>query len=259
MADKYGPIFTLKLGVQRALVVSDWKIAKECLTTNDRVFASRPKNAATQIIGYGQTALGFAPYGPHWRHARKIVTAELLSNHRMEQFQHIREAEINGSIRELYQLCRREENISTGSNKLVVDMSRWFEAVMEKLTLRMAIGKRLSSSVDPRDEKLKKLLRGAVDLLGAFVAGDAFPVLRRFDIGGTEGRMRKGVREMDEFVDEWLEEHKRKRESCPDREPEDFMDVMLDVLSAADQQEAKTMIKTTILVMSYYLNISSFN
>ncbi|GKV04734.1 hypothetical protein SLEP1_g16847 [Rubroshorea leprosula] len=29
MADKYGPVFTIKLGVNRALVVSDSEIAKE--------------------------------------------------------------------------------------------------------------------------------------------------------------------------------------------------------------------------------------
>ncbi|KAK3015596.1 hypothetical protein RJ639_007405 [Escallonia herrerae] len=45
--DMYGPIFTIKLGVHRALVVSDWKMAKECLTTNDVVFASRPKSVAS--------------------------------------------------------------------------------------------------------------------------------------------------------------------------------------------------------------------
>ncbi|KAL6128219.1 hypothetical protein ACLB2K_071575 [Fragaria x ananassa] len=32
MADKYGPLFTIKLGVHRALIVSNWDVAKECLT-----------------------------------------------------------------------------------------------------------------------------------------------------------------------------------------------------------------------------------
>ncbi|KAJ0829120.1 putative protopine 6-monooxygenase [Helianthus debilis subsp. tardiflorus] len=40
MADKFGPIFTFKLGVNRVLVVSNSEMAKECLTTNDRVFAT---------------------------------------------------------------------------------------------------------------------------------------------------------------------------------------------------------------------------
>ncbi|KAF8034242.1 hypothetical protein BT93_C0510 [Corymbia citriodora subsp. variegata] len=35
MADKYGPIFTVKMGIHRALIVSNWQIAKQCLTVND--------------------------------------------------------------------------------------------------------------------------------------------------------------------------------------------------------------------------------
>jgi len=35
MADKCGPIFTIKTGVHRALIVSNWQIAKQCLTMND--------------------------------------------------------------------------------------------------------------------------------------------------------------------------------------------------------------------------------
>ncbi|XP_071724081.1 demethylepipodophyllotoxin synthase-like [Rutidosis leptorrhynchoides] len=48
MADKYGPIFTVKLGVHRALIASNWEMAKECLTINDRVFANRPKTLALE-------------------------------------------------------------------------------------------------------------------------------------------------------------------------------------------------------------------
>ncbi|RVW58388.1 Protopine 6-monooxygenase [Vitis vinifera] len=36
MADKYGPIFCIHLGLRKALVVSRWEVAKECYTTNDK-------------------------------------------------------------------------------------------------------------------------------------------------------------------------------------------------------------------------------
>ncbi|KAJ0085867.1 hypothetical protein Patl1_09060 [Pistacia atlantica] len=52
MADKYGPIFTVKMGVHQALVVSNWEIAKECLTTHDQIFANRPKAMAMELLGY---------------------------------------------------------------------------------------------------------------------------------------------------------------------------------------------------------------
>ncbi|KAE8716306.1 putative Cytochrome P450 82A3 [Hibiscus syriacus] len=81
MTDKYGTIFTIKLGVQRALVVSSWETAKECLTINDKAFATRPKLLSAKILTYNYAMITSAPYGPYWRQVRKFATIELLSNH----------------------------------------------------------------------------------------------------------------------------------------------------------------------------------
>ncbi|KAF3435937.1 hypothetical protein FNV43_RR23029 [Rhamnella rubrinervis] len=50
MADKHGPIFSLRLGQKRTLVVSSWEVVKECFTTNDRIFANRPSIAVGKLI-----------------------------------------------------------------------------------------------------------------------------------------------------------------------------------------------------------------
>ena len=91
MADKYGPIFTIWLGVHRTLVVSSWEIAKECFTTNDKAFANRPKALALELLGYNYAMFGFSPYGPYWRQVRKMAMLEVLSNHRLEMLKHIRD------------------------------------------------------------------------------------------------------------------------------------------------------------------------
>ena len=79
MADAYGPIFTIRLGMSRALIVSSWEIARECFTTNDRIFASRSKSLASELLGYNYAAMGVSSYGPYWRHVRKITTLKLLT------------------------------------------------------------------------------------------------------------------------------------------------------------------------------------
>ncbi|KAM7264884.1 hypothetical protein ACFE04_002567 [Oxalis oulophora] len=76
LADKHGPIFTVKLGVHRALVVSSRELAKECFTRNDKVFANRPTTLAMEILGYDFSLLGFSPYGQYSRHIRKIFTVD---------------------------------------------------------------------------------------------------------------------------------------------------------------------------------------
>ncbi|EEF52496.1 conserved hypothetical protein [Ricinus communis] len=82
MADKYASIFTSKMRVHRSLIISSWKLAKECFTTNDKIFANRPDFLAAELMGYNSAMFGFGPYGQYWRQMRKITTLELLSNYR---------------------------------------------------------------------------------------------------------------------------------------------------------------------------------
>ena len=51
MADKHGPVFMIRLGVHRALVVSSREAVKECFTTNDKAFASCPSSSAWKLLG----------------------------------------------------------------------------------------------------------------------------------------------------------------------------------------------------------------
>lgn len=57
MADKCGPVFSLKIGLQRFVVVSSSEAARECFTINDKVLATRPDTAA------GRYVLIFDPFG----------------------------------------------------------------------------------------------------------------------------------------------------------------------------------------------------
>ncbi|KAL6207371.1 hypothetical protein ACLB2K_018329 [Fragaria x ananassa] len=73
MAKKYGPLFTVKLGVHPTLVVSSSQVAKECFTINDIAASSRPKLTAVEIMGYNNAMFGFESAGPYWWEVRKIA------------------------------------------------------------------------------------------------------------------------------------------------------------------------------------------
>ncbi|KAD5508606.1 hypothetical protein E3N88_16309 [Mikania micrantha] len=61
MAEKYGPIFTIKLGVHQALVVNNAELAREYLTKNDKAFVGRPKALAFELMAYNYAVFGFSP------------------------------------------------------------------------------------------------------------------------------------------------------------------------------------------------------
>ncbi|KAK8551902.1 hypothetical protein V6N12_040522 [Hibiscus sabdariffa] len=248
MADKYGPIFTIKLGVRRALVVSDFETVKECLTTNDKAFATRPNLTASVLMCYNNSMFGFAPYGPYWRQMRKFVTLELLSNSRLVMLKHVRESEIKLSMRELYQHWDKSKNI--GSDKVLVEMKRWFWDLTLNVVLRMIIGKRIPSFDNDADSQvLKMALKDFAELSGKFVVSDALPFLRWFDIGGNERAMKKAADDLDRYAEEWLDEHKQRKTSGQFKDEEDFMDLMLSKLKGEGDRPADIANKATCLAL----------
>jgi hypothetical protein len=249
MTDKYGSIFTIRLGVHRTLIVSSWEIAKECFTTHDKAFANRPKAIASELMGYNYAVFVLSPYGPYWRKVRKIATVEVLSNHRLEMLKDIRESEVNRSIKEIYELWVKKNN-------MLVEMKRWFGSITLNVIFRMVVGKRFFGTTKSNDEnefndQCRKPLKEFFELSGTVVAADALPYLRWLDFGGYERAMKHTAKEFDNMIEGWLQEHKQRKVSGEAKEPQDFMDVMLSVVTRDEEisdYDADTITKATCLV-----------
>ncbi|EXC07358.1 Cytochrome P450 82A4 [Morus notabilis] len=230
LADKYGPIFTIHIGVHPTLVISSWESAKECFTTHDLAVSTRPKLISSEILGWNYASFGFAPYGPYWREIRKITTSELLSNKRLEKLRHVRESEVESFVKNLYKLWTKRE---TGSDRVMVEMGKRIGDVNLNVALRVVARKRYFDD-DSRDEKearrCKEAMREFFRLTGLFLVGDAIPFLRWLDLGGYEKAMKKTHDELESIVEEWLEEHRQRRGSGNFGGEKDFMDVMLSKL-----------------------------
>ncbi|KAL2241249.1 UNVERIFIED_CONTAM: cytochrome [Sesamum indicum] len=260
LADKYGPVFTIRLGVRRVLVVSSWELAKELFTTRDVAISSRPNFRAAKHLSYDFAMFAFSPYGPYWRELRKLTSVELLSSRRLELLSHVRVSETMQSVNELYKLWEEKRD---GSGRMLVDMKRWFKDLTLNVILRMVAGKRYCGGGSDAEEtrRCHQVLREFLELAGAFVAADALPYLGWLDIGGWEKRMKKTAEEMDGIVGGWLAEHREKEYSGKNQKPQDFMDVMLSAVRSADlqtQYDADTIIKATCL-LSYLLISAKHN
>uniref|UniRef100_A0A2N9G1D8 Cytochrome P450 n=1 Tax=Fagus sylvatica TaxID=28930 RepID=A0A2N9G1D8_FAGSY len=151
---------------------------------------------------------GFSPYGPYWCQVRNMAMLEVLSNHRLEMLKDIREAEVNDSIKDIYELLGNNNN----NNKVLVEMERWFGHTTLNVVFRMVIGKRFGGAMTKdekdRNDQCRKALREFFDLTGAFVVSNALPYLRWLDVGGYEKAMKKTAKELDHMAQGWLEEHK---------------------------------------------------
>ena len=256
MTDKYGPVFTIKLGSHRALVVNSWEMARDCFTVHGRAFSSRPNIAASKLLGYDLAMFGFAPYGPYWREMRKITTIELLSSHRIDLLRHIRASEVETAIRDLHKMWVSKGSAESG---VTVDMKQWFGELTLNIVLRMVGGKRyFEPSADGEEAEARrnqKVMRDFVCLFGVFVLSDAIPFLVPFlgwlDFNGYEKTMKRTAKELDILVGGWLEEHKQRRLlGGKEKQEQDFMDAMLNILEKANISgfDADTINKATCLV-----------
>lgn len=235
MADKYGPVFRIQLGLHDALVVSSKEAVMQIFTTNDATFLSRPKSLALKYMGYNGALFALAPYGPLWREMRKTSTSHLLSQNRLEQLKPVRAMELTTCIKELYSVCCK--NGTVGSAKL--NMSTWLQQVIINLMIQMIASKRYSTIGEGEMEKESMRFRKAFDdffaLVGAFDISNVVPFTEWMDLQGNRRAMKRTAKELDYFMTSWLNDHNQKRATQGSSdEDRDFIDVMISLFGESD-------------------------
>ncbi|GER54626.1 cytochrome P450 [Striga asiatica] len=239
MADKYGPVFTIRLGVYRALVVSSWEAAKECFTTNDVVFSNRPRTAAIEHMGYKFAILGFSQYGPYWREMRKISAVRLLSGFKVSTFGHLFETEIARMVR----LLRGGQGCFE-MKQIIGDMTIG-------LMLRIILNSnRDDEKIDgAKGEKLREGIREFFRKLDEVTVPDVVPSLKWLDrFCGTNESFKKTGHDMDSLMQAWLDDQKR-RGTTDDSFMAEMIAVADEVARQFPKYSADTITKATCQAM----------
>ncbi|KAK8678502.1 hypothetical protein V6N13_144000 [Hibiscus sabdariffa] len=200
LSDKHGPIFSIRIGLHPAVVVSSSELTREIFTNYDVAVSSRPKLICGKYMGHNYASYGFCPYNAYWREMRKITASELLSNRRLELLKYIRASEVESSVKELYTLWAKQKFEST---HVSVEMKKWVGDLNLNVILRMIAGKRFFGSVKESDEqearRCRKAVREFFHFSGLFVVRDAIPFLGWLDLGGHEKAMKKTAKEFDGY------------------------------------------------------------
>ncbi|KAK9112944.1 hypothetical protein Scep_020463 [Stephania cephalantha] len=256
MADQYGSAFTIQLGTKQALVVSSWKVAKECFTTNDRALASRPSSIASKIMGYNNGIFALAPYSQYWRELRKIAVQEFLSNRRLESLKHTWKTEIEVSMKELHDTWASTNNKNNNS-QVLVEMKQWFTDLTMNIVMRLVVGKRWfgrnASGIDEAEARqCERTMKRFFTLAGTFMVEDSVPLVGWLDVQGYRREMRSIARELERVLEGLLEEHKCRRRDGKAEQEQDFMDVMLSALKEKPNftdRDPDTVNKSTCLTL----------
>ncbi|KAI3462018.1 hypothetical protein Pfo_018681 [Paulownia fortunei] len=222
LARKHGPIMGLRLGFVPAIVVSSPAAAELVLKTNDLVFASRPRSDAANYISYEQRNLVFGPYGPYWRNMRKLCTFELLSNHRINQFQPMRKAELGLLVSSLKQAAEMMET---------VDVSARVSALIGDMNCLMVFGRKFADR-DLDEKGFKAVITETLQVGARFNLADYFPYIGVLDLQGMNSRMKELSKIFDGFLEKIIDDHVRNKQEK--KQTEDFVDTMISIMESGE-------------------------
>jgi hypothetical protein len=248
LSTKHGvDLMLLHLGAMPVLVVSSPGAAEAVLRTHDHVFASRPNSVAAEVILYGSSDIGFAPYGDTWRKARMLVTTHLLTMRRVQLFRHSREEEVSMVMAQV---------LEAAAVGMAVDLGKVMSSFLNDLICRSVMGK--SSCGEGRSKRLQQLVADTSPLLGSFSVEEFFPFLARFGVLCKMVRIKRLKKRWDELLDRLIDEHESKykppmAEAAPQNdlkdEDDNFIQILLSVREAYNLTRDK--MKAILLVSSY--------
>ncbi|XVE94597.1 hypothetical protein REPUB_Repub02eG0022200 [Reevesia pubescens] len=220
LSQKYGPIFSLRLGSKPTIVVSSAKMAEEIMKTHDLDFCSRPPNRGLQKFSYNGSDVAFSPYNAYWREIKKICVVHLLNPNRVQLYRPIREFEVS-------QMIENISKSSIASHDQPINLSEAMIRLTSTIICRVGFGKREENEGSTRS-RFHGLIYETQAMFTSFFFSDYFPSIGWVDkLTGLLGRLEKNFKEFDAFYQELIEEHLDPKRPKP--EVEDIIDVFLQI------------------------------
>ncbi|KAG5053855.1 hypothetical protein JHK85_006365 [Glycine max] len=216
LSKKYGPLFSLQLGLRPAIVVSSHKLAREALKDNDLEFSGRPKLLGQQKLSYNGLEMIFSPYGEFWRQIRKICVVHVLSSRRVSRFSSIRNFEVKQMIKRI--------SLHASSSK-VTNLNEVLMSLTSTIICRIAFGRSYEDEETERS-KFHGMLNECQAMWGTLFISDYIPFLGWIDkLRGLHARLERNFKELDEFYQEVIDEHMNPNRKTTKNE--DITDVLL--------------------------------
>ncbi|XP_073125949.1 cytochrome P450 CYP82D47-like [Henckelia pumila] len=250
LADKYGPIYSIRLGVCRCLVVSSWEVAKEIFnSTKDSTFSNRPQIVSSQLIGYDFAMFGFNKYNDYWRELRKFSTQKLLSSQKVSTLGAPWEMETRAMMKSIYTRCRKN------GFQEPLEMKKCFQDLALNSMVRIVSGSTVKKMNSEESENCLVQVREFFKMMDVITFSDVLPCLGWLDyFKGTKKAMKKTGEVMDVILRSWLEQHKilqklKKSDQNYREEEDDFMEATMKAADSMAHQfpryDADTIVKAT--------------
>ncbi|CAM0914186.1 unnamed protein product [Alopecurus aequalis] len=219
LALSYGPVMYLLFGRVPTVVACSAAAAEEVMKTRDLAFASRPRLFMVDRFYYRTGGIGFAPYGEHWRLARRVCVTHMFNPRRIVSFGRVRGQEVGALVERVRSAAGAVVNLS---DNLIIYSNTVISRVMFGDTDYRMDG-------DEGGARLRKVFAEIEELLSTVPMGKKVPWLWWVDIlTGLERKTRSAFQAMDTLLKRVIADRRQRRVSVTGEEDcRDFVDVML--------------------------------
>ncbi|KAF0921277.1 hypothetical protein E2562_003085 [Oryza meyeriana var. granulata] len=233
LAEKHGPVMSLKLGTTNAVVASSAAAARDALQRYDHLLAARSISDAGRALGNHERSIIWLPSNsPLWKRLRAVCTNHLFSARGLDATRAVREEK----VRELVGYLRARADA-----RKAVDVGRVVFSAVLNLVSNVLFSEDVADLSSDRAQELEMLVRDTVEEVTKPNLSDLFPVLAALDLQGRRRRNAVHISKFHDFFDEIIS----RRQNADGERKEDFLDVLLQ-LHSVDQLSLET-IKSFLL------------
>ncbi|CAI0456495.1 unnamed protein product [Linum tenue] len=184
LAEKHGPLMSIKLGRITTIVASSPAVAREILQKHDKVLSHRHTVLAMEVLDLHKFAMPFLPPDSKWRNLRKVCNSYLFTPQKLDSYQELRREKVLELLEDVRQAASQRPGEAVDVRRAV------FRATLNSLSstiLSLNLGD-VERSQTARE--FQEVVSGIMEEAGKPNLGDYFPVLASMDLQGVQKRMK---------------------------------------------------------------------
>jgi len=250
LAEAYGPIVYLRLGLTRAMaVISSAAIAHEALAKNDAALAARLVPDNVRALSYGATSMVFLPSSDQlWRQLRVLIGAGFSSSHGLEAIRPVLD-------RRAQQLAEHVRACSGSGAGTPVNIREAVNGTVLNVVSNVLFSEDV---VDLRDDQkqaqsFKSLVVPVLEEWSKPSVSDAFPFLAPLEhLLGSRRRISTHLAKLFRFFDEVIIE----KRLASGKKHNDILDILLSKMAMS--KLTRQQITTFLTVRMHTLTLQNF-
>ncbi|CAI9116620.1 OLC1v1017815C3 [Oldenlandia corymbosa var. corymbosa] len=245
-AETYGPIYSIKTGANKMVVLNSNEVVKEATVTRYSSISTRKLSNALKILTSGKSIVAMSDYDEFYKVAKKILLTSTLGTNAQKRHRVHRDLLVENICKEFHSSCQ--------TSLEPVNFRDIFLSELFSLSLKETLGKDVESiyveelgTTVSREELLKILVHDQME--GALEVDwrDFFPYLRWIPNKSFENRIQLMDKRRTVAMKALIEDHKKHFE--PGQELKCYLDFLL--------TEGKEFTERQILMLSWETIIES--